>query len=882
MIPFYQDISSLKKQFLCFFLLIAVPIFSQNSVTGSVLDSSNKPISQVNIQIKDTENDKTIAFSFSDTSGNFRLELDKKGLYLLKISYLGLKSFTKEIEITNKLLDVGKITLEENKIDLENVIIKNEAAGITEIGDTLRYRIEKFLNGTEETLKDVIKKLPGLDIDSQGKIKANGKEVDKLLIDGEEFFINQQKIATENITAEMVKNIELIKNYTEFKTIKKNNKSEITALNINIKEQFKNKLTGNVSAGAGDNKYKLHATLFNFSKKTLFSLISDSNNTGELSMNIDDYTKFTNQKEDGTIGETTFSKNDDLPRFLTIGNNVKERSSYFTGLNLKYSPNKKTQVNFYSIFNSVDQIEQQSNTQFYSSNSGVFSNKDSRFSNEETVFTNSSIDIAHKPNEKTLISYKGFFSGISKTNSIEIDNNANQLNNATELTDYSFNHQLNFATLFENNRGFNFSLKQQILKKSNLLNIESDLPFLALNFENNAYKIIQNSDLNKNNIDVNANYIFNVKKTANALFMESSSRKDNYKSTEEQFSQFENDVVTENSVQSFGLQTKFKFSAKTTFSSALSYSRIQFKMDNSTDTKWLFTPKISLKTDFSSNHYIKFSFSRNNGLTQAENLIPNSIISDYRTIYSNVNLRLNSVSPNNQVGIDYFYFNNKRKLSIISNLSYYKATNIISNNSSADAAVNLIQYQLAPFENRFNSMLYSEKTLSFIPFSIRASASYSSSSKILFSNNLNQNLKTESTSGYLSFISRLRQTSLQFETGVAVSKDVYKDVLFKSRISILNPFIETSFKISNTISFVNKFSYKKISASTSSNEIYQLSPRLRVNFPKSKVEISVIAQDILNIKNYEQITLTRFDNFTEERISQSLTGYYLLNIKFKL
>ena len=882
MIRFFQDICSLKKQFLCFFLLFAVPIFSQNNVTGSVVDISSKPISQATIQLKDIKNDEIFAFSFSNTSGNFRLVVDKKGLYILKISCLGLKSFTKEIEITNNLLDVGKITLEENKIDLENVIIKNEAAGMTEIGDTLRYRIEKFLNGTEETLKDVIKKLPGLDIDSQGKIKANGKEVDKLLIDGEEFFINQQKIATENITAEMVKNIELIKNYTEFKTIKKNNKSEITALNINIKEQFKNKLTGNVSAGAGDNKYKVHATLFNFSKKTLFSLISDSNNTGELSMNIDDYTKFTNQKEEGTIGETTFSKNDDLPRFLTIGNNVKERSSYFTGLNLKYSPNKKTQVNFYSIFNSVDQIEQQSNTQFYYSNSGVFSNKDSRFSNEETVFTNSSIDIAHKPNEKTLISYKGIFSGINKTNSIEIDNNANQLNNATELTDYTFNHQLNFSTLFENNRGFNFSLKQQILKKSNLLNIESNLPFLALNFENDTYKIIQNSDLNKNNIDVNANYTFNVKKTANAFFMESSSRKDNYKSTEEQFPQFKNDIITENSVQSFGLQTKFKFSTKTTFSSALSYSRIQFKMDNSTDTKWLLTPKISLKTDFSSNHYIKLSISRNNSLTQAENLIPNSVINDYRTIYSNVNLRLNSVSPNNQVGIDYFYFDNKRKLSIISNLSYYKATNIISNNSSADAAVNLIQYQLAPFENRFNSMLYSEKTLSFVPFSIRASASYSSSSKILFSNNLKQNLKTESTSGYISFVSRLRQTSLQFETGVAISQDIYKDVFFSNRISIVNPFIETSFKISNNISFLNKFSYKKITTATSYNEIYQLSPKLRMNFPKSKVEISLIAHDILNIKNYEQITLTRFDNFTEARISQSLSGYYLFSIKFKL
>lgn len=882
MIHFYQGISSLKKQFLCFFLLFTVSIFSQNSVTGSIVDTSNKPISQVNVQLKDTENDKIIAFTFSDTSGNFRLELNKNGQYILKISYLGLKSVTKEIEITNNLLDVGKITLEENKIDLENVIIKNEATGMTEIGDTLRYRIEKFLNGTEETLKDVIKKLPGLDIDSQGKIKANGKEVDKLLIDGEEFFINQQKIATENITAEMIKNIELIKNYTEFKNIKKNNKSEITALNINIKEQFKNKLTGNVSAGAGDNKYKLHSTLFSFGKKTLFSLISDSNNTGELSMNIEDYTKFTNQNEAETIGETTFSKNDDLPRFLTIGNNVRERSSYFTGLNLKYSPNKKTQINFYSIFNNIDQIEQQSNTQFYSSDSGIFSNKDTRYSNEETIFTNSSLDISYKPNEKTLINYKGFFSGVNRTNLIEIDNNANQLDNSTKLTDFTFNHQLNFTSLLKNNRTFNFSIKQQILKKANLLHIKSSIPFLALNFENDVYKIIQNSDLNKNNIDLNASYTFNVKKTANSLFMESSSRIDNYQSIEEQFSQFVNDITTENSVQSFGLQTKFKFSAKTTFSSALSYSRIQFKMDDSTETKWLFTPKISLKTDFSSNHYIKLSFSRNNTLTQAENLLHNSVISDYRNIYSNENVRLNSVSPNNQVGVDYFYFNNKRKLSIISNLSYYKATNIISNNSSADATVNVIQYMLAPFEKRFNSMLYSEKTLSFIPFSIRASASYSSSSKILFSNKIDQNLRTESTSGYISFISRLRKTSLQFETGMAVSKDIYKDVFFNNHITILNPFIETSFKIFPNISFVNKFSYKKISTLTSSNEIYQLSPRLRINFPKSKVELSIIAHDILNIKNYEQISLTRFDNFTEERISQSLTGYYLLNIKFKL
>ncbi|WP_016990354.1 hypothetical protein [Flavobacterium sp. ACAM 123] len=235
----------------------------------------------------------------------------------------------------------------------------NESSGMTEVGDTLKYRIEKFLNGTEETLKDVLNKLPGLDVDNQGKIKVNGKAVDKFLIDGQEFFIDQQKIATDNITAEMIKNIEIIKNYTEFKQLKKEEKSGLTAINVKIKDKFKNKITGNVALGLGQDKFNLQTNLFNFGKKTYTSVIGDSNNTGELALTISDYLSFTNKKNDATNGEVTFSKNTDLPRFLTLGNNVQNRDSYFTGLNFKYFPLKKLEVNLYSLFNTNNQTEEQ-------------------------------------------------------------------------------------------------------------------------------------------------------------------------------------------------------------------------------------------------------------------------------------------------------------------------------------------------------------------------------------------------------------------------------------------------------------------------------------------------------------------------------------------
>jgi hypothetical protein len=857
-------------------------MIAQKKVTGVFLDTANNPIGQVSIQLKDTNNKNTIAFTYSNSTGAFELETANTGTCLLQAQYLGLKTYTKQIDLSNALLDLGTIILEESKIDLENVIIKNEASGMTQIGDTLRYRIEKFLNGTEETLKDVIKKLPGLDIDSQGKIKANGKEVTTLLIDGQEFFINQHKIATENITSEMIKNIELIKNYTAFKNLNKNNKSEVTALNINIKEKFKNKINGNVSAGFGDNKYKLHSTLFKFSKKTLFSLISDSNNTGQLSLTIDDYTKFTNKKNDAIVGETTFTNNTDLPRFLLIGNNVKERMSSFNGLNIKYSPTKKTEINFYTLFNDINQVEQLTNKQTYNSAAGFITNNDTRSILEHTFFTSSALDIANKPSDHSLINYQANYTSTIKNVGTEITNNTNLLSTKNDLNDYRFQHQFNFTTLSNKTKGVNFIIQQEIAKKETYLNINSNATFLDLNFAGTNYSIAQKGTNYKNKINFNSNYSLNTSKIENSIFISAAINKERFETIEERFIKFTNNNLITTNTESIGVNTQFKILKKTSLTSALSYSRVEWRDDFVTDTKYLFTPKMILKTDFDLNHYVKLTYSWNNNLTSAENILQNSLITDYRTIVSNADVSATTLTPNHQISIEYTYLNLKKNITVIANASSFKATNILSSNTITTATTNEIQYKIAPFENRFNSMLYSEKTFSSIPFTIKASASFRGSSKALFYDNKSQNLKTETTSSYLSFVSRFKKTSLQFETGIQTANESYRDGLTTNSISVINPFFQTSFKINKNSSFVTNLAYKSIKAGTTQNNIMQLSPSLRINFPKAKVELSVIAYDILNLQNYEQTTLNQSDNFTQEKTALSLTGYYLLNLKFKL
>ncbi|MEO7975938.1 carboxypeptidase-like regulatory domain-containing protein [Flavobacterium sp.] len=873
----------LKKAVYLLFFLFTISLHSQSVVTGKIINSKNIPIDQATVQIKNIKTDNTIAFIQTDKNGLYKLEIKEKANYNLKITAFGYSTLIKIIEIDKKFLNLENIILQENQIELKDVIIKNENRGITEIGDTLRYRIEKFMNGTEETLKDVIKKLPGLDIDQQGKIKANGKNVDKLLINGEEFFINQQKIATENISSEMIKNIELIKNYTEFKNLRTNEKSDITAININIKEQFKNKITGNIEAGIGnDSKYKLHSTLFSFRKKLLLSLISDSNNTGQLSISVDDYMNFVNQKEENTTGETTFTRNEELPRFLTIGNNVKMRSSYFTGLNLKYSPIKKVQINFYSIINNTDQLEEQSIIQQYFTEPNPLINKEIKNINEKSKINISHFDIAAKFNEKSLLNYKISFSGLDKNNKSEIENNTNLLSNKIEFSNFDLTHQFNFNTIFKKDKGLNVTLKQNILESKNGLNINSNNEFLNLIFDDSNYEIFQKTKISRNEIIFKSDYFFKIKKLNFNLFLESNRQKEIFQNNEIRFSQFENNMDFIKKNNTLGFDTKFKLFSKTTFTSSLSYSKIDYEFNSEFNSKTFFAPKFTLKKDFNSSHYLKLSYSKNNNLAKADNLIQGEIISNYRTIFSNQDIKFDIITPNFQTVMDYFYFNSKNRFSLIANVSYFKSKNIISSNSISTSVLNTLSYKLAPLENRFNSLVFLEKTFSKIPFSVRSSASYSDSNKDFFYNNQNQSLNSKSISGYFSILSRFKETSFQIETGFLYAKDNYKDDISSNYLSVINPYTEVSYKISKGISFTTKFSYKKFESNISSNDTYELNPKLRYVFPKSKVEMSLIGYDILNIKNNEQISLTRLDNFTEQNIYKTLSGYFLLNIKLKL
>src|SRR5699024_4411426 len=159
--------------------------------------------------------------------------------------------------------------------------------------DTITYRTDKFITGDERKLRDVLKKLPGVEVDREGNVTVNGKKVDKLMVDGQDFFGGDTKLGVNHIPADAVDEVETIDDYHEVAFMKGLSDSDKMAMNIKLKEDKKNFVFGESEAGGGVKKrYYLHPALFYYSPKTTANFIGSLNNTNDRPLDWQDVMRF--------------------------------------------------------------------------------------------------------------------------------------------------------------------------------------------------------------------------------------------------------------------------------------------------------------------------------------------------------------------------------------------------------------------------------------------------------------------------------------------------------------------------------------------------------------------------------------------------------------
>lgn len=333
-----------KISFFILFLVVTTAKTQTIKLEGIVKDSLQNPLPFANIIAKPKETAKNMAFAITDEKGRYLLTLQKNNLYTLSVTYMGYQPITTQFTATKNTLK--NFTLQETKNKLDEVVIE---LPVSVKEDTITYNTSKFTNGKERKLKNVLKKLPGVEVDKNGGVTVQGKKVTTLLVDDKPFFGGGTKLGVENIPADAVDKVQAIDNYNEVGFLKNVSDSDKMALNIKLKEDKKRFVFGDVEAGKGnENYYKTHANLFYYSPNTTVNFIGNTNNIGEKTFTFKDYLSFSGGVNAVFSGNFNF-KGGDFRQFLE-NNDILKTQHQFGAANVTQTVSSTLDISGYAIF----------------------------------------------------------------------------------------------------------------------------------------------------------------------------------------------------------------------------------------------------------------------------------------------------------------------------------------------------------------------------------------------------------------------------------------------------------------------------------------------------------------------------------------------------
>lgn len=348
----------------CCFLSFKNSLAQQVRLSGTITDSLDVYLQNANILFFPDQTSEKIKFSITDARGNYEVKLTAGVLYVMEISYLGYTPYKDSILFTQDT--VKDIVLTPSSQTLEEIVL-TERTPVKIREDTITYRPEKFLTGEERKLRDVLKRLPGIEVDRAGNVTVNGKAVTKLLVDGKTFFTGDEKLGVNNIPADVIDEIEALDNYNEVSFLKGLSDSEQLALNIKLKDGKKKFAFGELEAGGGiEDRYLLHPTLFYYSPKTSVNLIGDLNNIGKKSFTTQDYINFEGGFARLSDDPSAYFKlyNDEFAQFLSQRDFIFNRNN-FGALSLNQKLAANLDLSAYTILSSGNVQTRQENNITY-------------------------------------------------------------------------------------------------------------------------------------------------------------------------------------------------------------------------------------------------------------------------------------------------------------------------------------------------------------------------------------------------------------------------------------------------------------------------------------------------------------------------------------
>lgn len=444
-------------------ILFSPMAFAQQSgvnVTGSVVEQgSDTSIEQATVRLLNVKDSAMVRGVVSARNGSFTLKNVKKGSYLLHITFIGYDPLYQPLQITGKKnpVNVGKLELSDGAIELGEAVVIGKAPEVTVRNDTVEYNADSYKVTEGSVLEDLLKKMPGVEVDSEGKITVNGKEVKKVMVDGKEFFSDDPKVASKNLPAKMIDKLQVLDKKSDMAQMTGfDDGEEETVINLTVKPGMKQGWFGNAYGGYGSkDRYEGNAMVNRFVNNDQITFMGGANNTNNMGFS--------------DLASTMFSG---------MGGGGGRRGGFGAGSGITSSGNAG--LNFSKEFK-PDKLTLGGNTRYSHSDNDARSKSDrqnilpgdsSSYDNSEamsrTKSDNFGVDfrLEWKPDTMTQLIFRPSFSLSHSMNdnfsdATTLDNerdtvNTNKSSNYSESNGYNLNASIDFSRKL-NNKGRVFS-----------------------------------------------------------------------------------------------------------------------------------------------------------------------------------------------------------------------------------------------------------------------------------------------------------------------------------------------------------------------------------------------------------------------------------------
>ena len=280
-----KQTENMKRFFLCMLMVASAMLAMAQHVTGTVIESdSQEPVAQTTVRI--LKSDSTLVTGgLTDLDGKFRVKAPSAGKYIVQITCVGFKPFTKQVQLTaEKEVSLGTVSLSPDAIMLKGATVTGHAAKVTLKADTFVYNAAAFRTPEGSVVEELVKRLPGAEVSDDGTIKINGKEVKKILVDGKEFMTGDTKTAMKNLPTNIIDRIKAYDQQSDLSRISGiEDGEEQTVLDFGIKPGMNRGFMTNNDFGIGTrNRYS--ARTFNglMKEKSTMMMMASANNVNDM------------------------------------------------------------------------------------------------------------------------------------------------------------------------------------------------------------------------------------------------------------------------------------------------------------------------------------------------------------------------------------------------------------------------------------------------------------------------------------------------------------------------------------------------------------------------------------------------------------------------